>query len=67
MNFKYNKLKGAMVEQEITQGQLAKELDIAQETLSLKLNNHNKFKQEEIYKIMKILGLKNVEEYFFTI
>ena len=68
MSFNYSKLRGKIIEKYGTQGQFAKALGISERTLSLKLNNRIFFSQNEISKILFLLGIENqkVIEYFFT-
>ena len=69
MLFDYSKLKGKIKEKGLTQEELANKIEIDKSTLSLKINNQSVFTQEEIFKIINILGIapEEIEEYFFTI
>lgn len=68
MTFKYDKLKGRIVEIFKTQGAFAKAMGWSEKTLSKKLNNGVTWKQPEILKAMSLLKIPNFElrEYFFT-
>lgn len=46
---------------ELTQAELAKELDIAQPTFNQKLNNVRLFDVEEIAKLARLLGIARTE------
>ena len=68
MQFDYSKLLGRIKECGYTQERLAKEIGMAIATMNLKLNNKAYFKQPEIEKIRKILGIgiEEIGAYFFT-
>ncbi|MCS6132106.1 helix-turn-helix domain-containing protein [Clostridium botulinum] len=61
----YSKLKGLMVENTITQQDLAKILDISISTLNFKINGKSDFTIMEAKKVSKILN-KSIEEIFNT-
>lgn len=67
MSFDYRKLKGAIIEKYESQSAFAKEIGISERTLSLKINGKIAWKQNEILRAIKALGLKNgdIQEYFF--
>ena len=67
MPFDYRKLKGAIIEKYESQSAFAKEIGISERTLSLKINGKIAWKQNEILRAIKALGLKNsdIQEYFF--
>ena len=69
MTFDLSKLKGLMREKGLTQEELAKRIDISKPTFNLKINWNAYFSPEEIFKIIKILGIHDSEykEYFFTL
>ena len=67
MTFNYSKLLGLMREKGETQQSLADKLDINIATLNTRLKNNSEFKQIEMYKICKILGIDNPTEYFFCV
>ena len=54
-------LKSRMKRLELTQAELAKELDIAQPTFNQKLNNVRLFDVEEIAKLARLLGIARTE------
>ena len=66
--FDYSKLRGKIRERGFTQEGLAKELNVAPATLSLKLNNSSEFPQSEIRDMCKILKIsgKELSDYFFS-
>ena len=68
MIYDYSKLLGRIKECGFTQETLAKAIKMSESTLNLKLNNKAFFKQQEIRKIRKVLGicLEEVGIYFFT-
>ena len=59
----YNKLKGAMAENNITQTQLASRLKMSLSTLNFKINGKSDFTIREAKKVSKILK-KEVYEIF---
>lgn len=59
----YNKLKGAMAENNITQTQLASRLKMSLSTLNFKINGKSDFTIREAKKVSKILK-KEVHEIF---
>ncbi|MBN1073235.1 XRE family transcriptional regulator [Clostridium botulinum] len=61
----YSRLKGLMVENTITQQDLAKILDISISTLNFKINGKSDFTIMEAKKVSKILN-KSIEEIFNT-
>lgn len=69
MKFNLNKLKGLMKEKNLTQEDIAKELNISKSTFNLKLNSNAYFSQTEIYKIGELLSIPAEQylEYFFTL
>lgn len=64
-----NKLKGRMVELGITQDEMAKELNIAQSTLNLKLNGKRPMQISEAEAISNMLKINAGEFgiYFFSL
>lgn len=64
-----NKLKGRMVELGITQDEMAKELNIAQSTLNLKLNGKRPMQIAEAEAISNMLKINTGEFgiYFFSL
>ncbi len=69
MVFDYSKLRGRIVEKGVLQKDLADELDISENTLSVKLKNGLSFASEQIFIICRFLEipLEEAEPYFFTI
>jgi transcriptional regulator with XRE-family HTH domain len=66
--YDYSKLLGRMREKNMTQEALADSIGVSAFTLNGKLNNKTDFKQSEILKIAKELGIsdKLIVEYFFA-
>lgn len=60
-----NKLRARIIEQGMTQAQLAKEIGISEKTFSLKINS-GKFGLDEAEKMIKILKISEPEKYFFA-
>lgn len=63
----YDKLKGKIKEVLGTQGKLAENMGLDENTISNKLNNNTYFTQKEIIKISSILKIKfeEIPMYFF--
>lgn len=63
-----NKLKGLMKELNITQADVAKELDIAQPTANQKINNVRPFDLDEAEKLANMLHIEagDFGTYFFA-
>ncbi len=61
----FNKLKGKMVEKEMSQEKLAKELGITVQTLNSKLNSRTQFTLAEVVRITDILEISDPKEIFF--
>ena len=68
MEFDYSKLLGRIKEFGHTQETLAKEINITESSMSLKLTNKTPFKQIEIRLICKVLKIpvSEIGVYFFT-
>ncbi len=68
MKFKYNRLKGRIIENCLTQRDFAKVVQIGYTSLNRKLNNHCEFTQLEIIKICDALGIPytQINEFFFA-
>ena len=62
----YDKLKGRMVEKNITQGTMAEKLRVNISTLNAKLNKKRAFTIDEVMVICETLDIKNPKEYFFV-
>lgn len=69
MPYNYSKLKGRIVEKFGTQAALAKEIGWSERTLSLKLTGKTAFSQDDIEKMLQLLGLghKDIQAYFFVV
>lgn len=67
MAFDYSKLRGRIVEKYGTQSAFAKALGVSERTLSLKLNGKIFFAQDEMNKILNLLGeqIDTIKDYFF--
>ena len=67
MSFNHNKLRGKIIEKYGTQGAFAKALGVSERTLSLKINGKIFFAQDEMNKILNLLGetVDSIKEYFF--
>ena len=68
MPYKYNKLRGRIVEIFGTHEKFAKRLGISKNSLSLKMNGKTGFSQSDINKWSELLGISTSEigEYFFA-
>lgn len=68
MQFEHSKLKGKIKEKGYTQEDVAKHINIAPSTFSIKINSSVFFNQDEIYQIANFLQIPNEQyrEYFFT-
>lgn len=68
MVYDYSKLLGRIKEKGLNQEKFASMIDVAPATLSLKLSNQAKFKQDEIDKACSILDIdhKDIGVYFFA-
>lgn len=66
--FNYNKLRGRIRENGLTQEEVAKQINVNPTTLSLKLNNASEFTQSEIRSICDLLDIsgRDLSDYFFT-
>ncbi len=66
--FNYSKLRGKIREHGYTQEEVAKKLNVAPATLSLKLNNASEFSQSEIQELCSFLDISGAEvsDYFFS-
>lgn len=62
----YDKLKGRMVEKKVTQGEMAKRLNVSVSTLNAKLNKKREFTVDEVIVVCKALEINNPKEYFFV-
>lgn len=68
MAFDYNKLRGKIVEKYGSQAEFAKAMDWSERTLSKKINGKISWKQTDICRAIKLLGLSesDIQEYFFS-
>ena len=68
MAFKYNKLRGRIVEICGTQTEFAKKIGLTDQSLTAKLAGRIKFSQEDILKWCEVLNidLDEIGVYFFT-
>lgn len=69
MVFDYTALKSLMVSKGYNQSSLAMEMKMHEGAFSNRMNNQRSFRQEEIIRMCKILGIKptDIGKYFFTI
>ncbi|MBO1199089.1 DUF739 family protein [Staphylococcus simiae] len=69
MLFNYDALNGKIVEKFRNQSQFALALGMSERSLSLKLNNKVGWKDRDIYKASKLLGINDIDipRYFFNI
>jgi len=69
VDYDYSKLNGRIVERYKTQIEFAKAVELSERSLSLKLNNLVGWKQREIARAARLLGLTSDEigTYFFTL
>lgn len=69
MQFEHSKLKGKIKERGLTQEDVAKHINIAPSTFSIKINGIAFFNQEEIQQIADLLKIPDnrYKEYFFTL
>ena len=66
MEFDYSKLKGRIIEKFDSYDNFSKEMGFSKSQLSNRLNNVFEWKQEEIFKVARVLDLDNLKDYFFT-
>lgn len=68
MGYDYSKLNGKIKEVYGTQAAFAEAMNMAQTSLSFKLNNKSEWSQDEMEKAMELLGIPrtSVRTYFFT-
>jgi len=70
MNYDYNysKLRGKIVELEMTLSEYANYIGITEQTLNMRLKNKRPFTQPEIAKSMQLFDepVENIHLYFFT-
>lgn len=65
--YDYSKLCGRIIEICGTQSSFAKKMDLSERTISLKLNNKLPWKQNEMFRAIKVLELQisDIQHYFF--
>jgi len=68
MPYKYDKLRGRIIEKYRTQEAFAKEIGISKNSLSLKMNGKTGFSQEDIMEWSKLLDIcqNEIGIYFFA-
>lgn len=66
--FEHNKLSGLIIEKFKTKRNFAKEMKLSERTIYLKLQGKIEFKQSEIEKACKLLGIidEDIPVYFFS-
>lgn len=57
-----NKLAGAIASKGLTQKKLAEMIGVSKNTISAKINNKSSFNTDEIERICRVLGIKDVIE-----
>lgn len=57
-----NKLAGAIASKGLTQKKLAEMIGVSKNTISAKMNNKSSFDTDEIERICRVLGIKDVME-----
>lgn len=69
MAYNYRKLLGRIVEKFGTQARFAAAMGMSEHTLSKKLNNIIRWKQDEISRACDLLGIafERIPDYFFTL
>lgn len=67
MSFNYSKLRGRIIEMYGSQKKFAEKMETTNETLSRKMQGKAYFRQNEIYKMAKLLDIKTeqIDSYFF--
>ena len=60
-----NLIRAKIVEQGMTQAQVAEKIGMSPKTFSIKMNN-GKFGLDEAEKMIKLLNIERPEKYFFT-
>ena len=60
------KLKAVMVERGFTQDDLARRLNISNQSMNYKINNKREFKASEIAALIRILSITNSNDIFFA-
>ena len=68
MTYDYAKLRGRIVERLGSQSQFAKALGVSDRTISLKMRNRVAWRQDEIAKAARVLGIprESILDYFFA-
>ena len=68
MDYKYDKLRGRIVEKYGSQERFAEIIGISPNSMSKKMNGKTGFSQRDIVKWSELLGIKKAEysEYFFA-
>lgn len=67
--YDYSKLKGRIKEMFDTQGAFALAIGLSSKSITLKLSSARGWKQDEIIRAVKVLGLTegDIQPYFFTV
>lgn len=68
MKFNYSKLRGLLVEKNLTTAEFAKIIGVGTTSMSQRLTGVLDFKQTEIKKAVEALGIswEDVDDYFFS-
>lgn len=69
MPYDYSKLLGRITEKFGTQFRFSEAIGLSERSVSLKLNGHTGWKQSEIARACKLLGIpdREIAAYFFTL
>ena len=69
MSYDYSKLIGKIIEKYGKRASFAKAMKLSEHSLSMKLNSKISFKQEEIVKACRLLGIdfSEIPVYFFAV
>lgn len=69
MSYNYSKLNGRIVEVCGSQKKFSELMNLSERTISLKLSNKRKFKQDEINNAINVLKLSeaDIQSYFFNL
>ena len=65
ISYDFRRLKGRMVELGYNQKMLAEKIGISRVSLSKKMNGKCEFTLSELYALIKVLNISNVNYYFF--
>lgn len=69
MSYNYSKLRGKIIEKFRTLGEFSKAMRWSERTNSLKLNGRVEWKQNEIIRAIRLLGIdpEDIDIYFFDV